>query len=58
MTPSIVQKGDKFFISACYWTIHGGLFCEKCVVKFDGDKVIIKNLDSDVLFEYYRGVIY
>jgi hypothetical protein len=58
VTPSIKQKGDKFFISACYWTIHGGLYREKCVVKFDGDKVTIKNIDSNVLFEYDCGLVY
>ena len=58
VTPSIKQEGDEFFISACYWTIHGGLYREKCVVKFDGDKVTIKNIDSDVLFEYHCGILY
>ena len=58
VTPSIKQEGDEFFISACYWTIHGGLYREKCVVKFDGDKVRIKNIDSNVLFEYDCGLVY
>ena len=26
VTPSIKQDGNEFFISACYWTIHGGLY--------------------------------
>jgi hypothetical protein len=58
VTPSIKQEGDEFFISACYWTIHGGLYREKCVVKFHGDKVTIKNIDSNVLFEYDCGLVY
>lgn len=58
VTPSIKQDGNEFFISACYWTIHGGLYREKCVVKFDGDKVTIKNIDSNVLFEYDCGLVY
>ena len=60
VTPSIVQEGDKFFISACYWTIHGGLFREKYVVSFEGDNVVIKKIEYSIenLFDYDCGIVY
>lgn len=58
VTPSIERKGDEFFISACYWTVFGGLCRQNCVVKFDSEKVSIKYFDSDVLFEYYQYILY
>lgn len=52
VTPNIVRDGDNFIISACYWTISGGLIREKYIVCFEEDSVNVKYFDDEVLFKY------
>lgn len=52
VTPNIVRNGDNFIISACYWTISGGLIREKYIVSFEMDSVNVKYFDYEVLFTY------
>lgn len=56
VTPNIVKDGDKFIISACYWTIFGGLKREKYVVSFKADNVDVKWLEAENLFEYHAPI--
>ena len=58
VTPNIVRDGDNFIISACYWTIHGGLIREKYIVSFEGDCVNVKYFDYEDLFEYHSYIVY
>ena len=57
LAPEITQEGDKFFISACYWSEFYGLVREYYAVTFENDIVHVEELNADVLYEYDCGII-
>ena len=56
VAPQITQEGDKFLISACYWSEFEGLVREHYAVTFENDRVYVEGLDANVLYEYDCGI--
>ena len=56
LAPQITQEGDKYLISACYWSEFEGLVREHYAVTFEKDRVYIDKIDVDVLFKYDCGI--
>ena len=56
VAPQITQEGDKFLISACYWSEFEGLVREHYAVTFENDRVYVEELDANILYEYDCGI--
>ena len=56
VVPQITQEGDKFLISACYWSEFEGLVREHYAVTFENDRVYVEELDANILYEYDCGI--
>ena len=56
LAPQITQEGDKYLISACYWSEFEGLVREHYAVTFEKDRVYIDKINVDVLYKYNCGI--
>ena len=52
LAPKITQEGDKYLISACYWSEFEGLVREYYAVTFENGIVQVQEIKQDVLYKY------
>ena len=58
LAPKITQEGDKYLISACYWSEFEGLVREYYAVTFENGIVQVQEIKQDVLYKYNCGIMF
>lgn len=59
LTPTIIGKGDTYYVTCCYWSPFAGLIRECMEVIFKDGKVYdVHRFTLEVLHEYWCGVIF
>jgi hypothetical protein len=58
LAPKITQEGDKYLISACYWSEFEGLVREYYAVNFENGIVQVQEIKQDVLYKYNCGIMF
>ena len=59
VNPKVVKSHGKYYISCCYWNDWVGLVRELVEVTINNGKVIeIFEVDYDVIYSYYCGILY
>lgn len=57
--PIVIQKGNKFFVSSCYWSAFDGLVREFFRITIENNKVVdMIQFNERTEYEYDIGVVY
>lgn len=59
LSPEVVKKNNKYYISVCYWSDWGGLKRELLEITIIENKVSdIFEVDTEVLMPYNCGILF
>lgn len=59
VAPEVRRKGNKYYVSGCYWSDFGGLIRENVELTFEDNKVAnIFKFDHKILYEYNCGILF